>query len=99
MKGKKHDEGKQQWHALPLVILEPLADVMTAGAKKYEKFNCLEPFENWDSRFWDSTIRHLNACQQDSLAIDEETGCYHAAQAAFGCLLRLHNARRERDAK
>jgi hypothetical protein len=92
MKGQKHDKGKQKWHALPLVILRPLADVMEAGARKYEKFNCLEPFDNYDERFWDATMRHLDACQLDPLAVDEETGCYHAAQACFGLLMRIYNA-------
>jgi len=96
MKGQKHDSGKQKWHALPLVILEPLAEVMDAGAKKYQKFNCLEPFDNWDERFYNSTMRHIEAAQIDPLAINnEDGGVYHLAQAAFGCLLRLHNALRE----
>lgn len=93
IKGMKNDTGKQKWHALPLVILEPLADVMEAGARKYEKFNCLQPFDNADERFWNSTMRHLVACQFDPLAIDPETGCYHAAQACFGMLMRIRNAK------
>lgn len=96
MKGQKHDDGKQKWHSLPLVILEPLADVMEAGARKYQKFNCLEPFDNWNERFYNSTMRHIQAAQIDPLAINnEDGGVYHLAQAAFGCLLRLHNALRE----
>jgi len=95
--GMKHDEGKQAWHALPLVILEPLADVMDAGARKYEKFNCLQPFTNADERFWNSTMRHLVACQINPLAIDPETGCYHAAEACFGMLMRIYNAARPTD--
>ena len=97
--GVKLDEGKQQWFSLPLTLLEPLADVFTAGSKKYSRFNCLLPFDNPDQRFWDSTMRHMTACQIDPLAIDEETGCYHGAQAAFGMLLRIHNAKREKGGK
>jgi len=96
MKGQKHDGGKQRWHALPLVILKPLADVMVEGAKKYQKFNCLEPFDNWDERFYNSTLRHIEAAQIDPLAINEEDGgVYHLAQVAFNALMRLHNALRE----
>lgn len=96
MKGQKHDDGKQRWHALPLVILKPLADVMEAGAKKYQRFNCLEPFDNWNERFYDGQIRHTEASQIDPLAINEEDGgVYHLAQVAFNALLRLHNALRE----
>ena len=93
--GLKHDSGKQQYHAMPLCVLGPLADTFTAGVKKYEKFNCLKPFEDSDSRFWDGTMRHLEQCQLDPLAKDTETGCYHAAQAAFNILLRLYHARLE----
>ena len=38
--GQKLDTGKQQWHAMPLVLLKPLADTFNAGVLKYEKFNC-----------------------------------------------------------
>jgi len=93
--GLKHDSGKQKYHAMPLCVLGPLADTFTAGVKKYEKFNCLKPFSDSDSRFWDGTMRHLEQCQLDPLAKDTETGCYHAAQAAFNILLRLYHARLE----
>jgi len=93
MKGKKFDDGKLSWHALPLVLLKPLAEVFNAGiAKGYGEYNCLQPFDDPDRRFYDAIMRHLEACQLDPLAIDEETGCYHGAQVAFNTLLRLHNA-------
>jgi len=92
--GLKQDAEKQGWYPMPLTILRPLADVFIAGEKKYEIFNCLQPFNDSDRRFWDAAMRHLEACQLDPLAIDEETGCYHAAQVAFNALLRLHNALR-----
>lgn len=90
--GLKLDQGKQEWFALPLELLKPLADVFTAGEKKYSTFNCLNPFDDSDRRFYNSLMRHLEACQIDPLAIDEETGCYHQAQVAFSALLRLRNA-------
>lgn len=92
MAGLKYDQGKQQWYAMPLELLQPLADVFAAGEKKYSTFNCLHPFDDADRRFWDATIRHLTLCQLDPLARDEETGCYHAAQACFNLLLRIRNA-------
>lgn len=97
--GLKQDTGKQGWYPMPLTILRPLADVFLAGEAKYETFNCLQPFENHDRRFWDAAMRHMEECQLDPLAIDEETGCYHAAQVAFNTLLRLHNALREKDGR
>lgn len=96
MKGIKLDSGKQPYYAMPLVLLKPLADVFTAGEIKYKTFNCLQPFDDPDRRFYDAIMRHLEACQLDPLAIDEETGCYHAAQIAFNALLRLHNAIRKK---
>ena len=95
MAGAKHDEGKQQWHSLPLELLEPLADLMEAGRKKYGKFNCLENFENPDERFWNANMRHAAACQRDPLAIDPETGCYHEAARAFSSLMRIYHCKRE----
>ena len=95
-KGIKHDEGKQEWYAMPLVLLKPLADVFTAGEKKYETFNCLNPFDEPERRFYNSLMRHLEAAQVDPLAEDEETGCYHLAQVAFSALLRLHNCLEEK---
>lgn len=97
LKGLKYDDGKQSWYAMPLVLLKPLSDVFTAGEKKYATFNCLHPFEDSDRRFWNSTMRHLEACQIDPLAVDEETGCYHGAQAAFNILLRVHNAKMKKE--
>ena len=97
-KGLKLDqEGKQEWFALPLEILEPLADVFEAGvAKGYGRFNCMLPFDDPSRRFYNATMRHLRASQIDPLARDEETGCYNLAQVAFNSLLRLHNCLREK---
>ena len=92
--GLKHDTGKRKWHSLPLVILEPLADLFEAGRGEYGKFNCLKPFDNPDERFWDATMRHLEACQLDPLAKDDKTDCHHAAAVAFNILMRLHHAKR-----
>jgi len=101
--GQKWDKGKQQWFAMPLELLEPLADVFEAGvAKGYELFNCLNPFKDSDRRFWNATMRHLEACQIDPLAIDKDIKdkygleVYHSAQVAFNMLLRIRNADIER---
>lgn len=92
---KKFDTDKQRWHALPLEILEPLAELMEAGARKYGKFNCLEYFENPDERFWNANMRHAAQCQADPLAIDEETGCYHEACRAFSSLMRIYHCKKQ----
>lgn len=96
----KHDEDKQSWYATPLEVLELLADVFAAGEKKYETFNCLKEFQDHERRLWDATMRHLKECQIDPLAKDEETNCYHAAQASWNILMRLyHSKRNEKDSQ
>jgi hypothetical protein len=98
--GIKEDSGKQGWYPMPLVILKPLADTFLAGeAKGYPTYNCLNPFKNSDRRFWDAAMRHMEACQLDPLAKDEETGCYHAAQVAFSILMRLYHAEPDKKIK
>lgn len=92
--GIKFDTGKQPYYAMPLEVLKPLADVFAAGERKYETFNCLLPFKDADRRFYDGQMRHTEQCQLDPLAVDEETGCYHAAQVAFNTLMRLYHARK-----
>ena len=100
-KGLKHDTGKQPWYAMPLEVLKPLADVFTAGELKYSTFNCLQPFEDPNRRFYDGQMRHTEECQLDPLAIDQElkekygVEVYHQAQVAFNALMRLYHARKE----
>lgn len=104
-KGMKNDEGKQQWYPLPLEVLKDLADTFVLGEKKYETFNCLNPFDDPARRFWDATMRHLEACQIDPLAIDQEAlqkhgmKVYSAAQAAFSILMRLYHCKMLVDTK
>lgn len=95
----KIDEGKRKWQALPLVLLEPLADLMEKAIEsgKYKKYSCLGKCENADADFYDAQMRHVQACQIDPLAIDEETQCYHSAQVAFNALMRLYHCRRDKE--
>lgn len=92
--GLKYDKGKLDWHLMPLEVLEPLVEVFVAGATKYGAFNCLKPFDNGDQRFFSAAMRHTVRCQMDPLAVDEETGCYEAAEAAWNHLIRLYHARK-----
>lgn len=93
--GKKFDDEKLDWSVLPLEILEPLVSVFMAGEKKYGYMNCMKEFENGDRRFFAAGMRHAVDCQNDPLAKDDETGCYHAAQSAWNSLMRLHHAIRK----
>ena len=103
--GQKFDEGKQDWYLLPLELIQPLAEVMIVGEKKgYGNFSCLGNFDNADRRFFNSSMRHKAASQRDPLAINKEYDkdgnyvgeCYHLACDAFGALMRLYHAKKER---
>lgn len=96
--GLKLDQGKQPWYAMPLAVLRLLADVYRAGEHKYETFNCLKPFKDGDRRFFDGAMRHMEECQIDPLAVDQEIlekygiKVYHGAQVAFNMLMRTYHA-------
>lgn len=92
-KGKKADEGKQGWMALPLVVLQPLLDVFNAGVGHYGLHNCLLPFDEPSQRFYDAKMRHTAESQLDPLAIDPQDQCYHEAKVAFNALMRLYHCK------
>ena len=90
MAGLKHDEGKLDWHALPLELVELLVPVAVAGANKYGRHSILQTIEDAGPRHYSATMRHLSACQLNPLAIDPESGCYHAVHAAYDLLARVY---------
>lgn len=92
--GLKFDQDKLDWSVIPLQVLEPLIEVFMAGEKKYGFLNCLKRFENGDRRFFAAAMRHSVECQFAPLSKDEETDCYHEAQAAWNHLMRLYHARK-----
>ena len=94
MAGLKHDEGKLDWHALPLELVELLVPVAVAGANKYGRHSILQTIEDAGPRHYSATMRHLSACQLDPLAIDPESGCYHAVHAAYDLLARVYQCER-----
>ena len=95
MAGLKHDEGKLDWHALPLELVELLVPVAVNGANKYGRHSILQTIEDAGPRHYSATMRHLSACQLDPLAIDPESGCYHAVHAAYDLLARVYQCRLE----
>ena len=99
MAGLKHDEGKLDWHALPLELVELLVPVAVNGANKYGRHSILQTIEDAGPRHYSATMRHLSACQLDPLAIDPESGCYHAVHAAYDLLARVYQCegRHERE--
>ena len=97
MPGPKYDQGKPDYHALPLELVRHLVPVAEAGVKKYYRFSILEDFENSNERFFGAQMRHLEKCQIDPLAIDPEDGVYEQAKVAFNALKRLDQALKERE--
>jgi len=96
MQGLKNDKGKLDWSLLPLELIEPLVKIFAAGAEKYGRDNWRKGFAQADKRFYAAAMRHTAACQADPLAVDTETGCDHAAQAAWNHLIRLYIAKEEK---
>ena len=92
--GKKEDAGKHRWYAMPLCVLNDLADTFNHGAEEYGLFNCLQEFEEPKQRWWNALMRHLEECPIDPLAKDETSGCYHAACVAFNALMYLYHRKR-----
>ncbi len=83
--GIKHDQGKAQWHLVPLHYLEGMVKVMMAGATKYSPHNWRAGMPH--SQPYNALQRHLAAYQsgQDN---DPETGLPHLDHALC-CLLFL----------
>lgn len=87
---RKNDrkDGKVRMDLLPWPELEKIAEVYTAGAKKYGDHNW-ENLENGYERYKGAMLRHLTEVEKGN-AIDEDTGCLHIAQVAWNAIAMLH---------
>lgn len=83
--GIKHDQGKLQWHLLPLKYLEGTIRVLMFGAKKYTPWNWRKGMP-W-SQPYNALQRHLQAYIEGE-AIDPESGEHHLDHALC-CLIFL----------
>lgn len=88
----KHDEGKLQWHLLPLLAVRLLVRVLMHGAAKYKEWNWAEGGDY--SRLYDAALRHLTAWW-DGEDLDPDSGMNHLAHAACCCLFLLEMQIRE----
>ena len=85
--GRKFDGGKLEYGLLPPYALKATVDVLTFGARKYER-------DNWkkvpDSkrRYFDALQRHVWAWKEGEV-LDPETGMHHLAHAMC-CLMFLY---------
>lgn len=82
----RYDEGKPQFHLLPIDGLRELGRVYTLGARKYEPYNW-ERGMAW-SRCLDSLLRHLYAFW-DGEQTDKESGLHHMAHVAWNAMAIL----------
>lgn len=81
-------DGKVRMDLLPWPELEKIAEVYTAGAKKYGDHNW-ENLENGYERYKGAMLRHLTEVEKGN-AIDEDTGCLHIAQVAWNAIAMVH---------
>ena len=85
---------KQRWFAMHLGLIKPMLDVFTVNkdSGRYPEFSHMGKFENGREELFDAMMRHVEASQENPLAKDEKTGCYHLACVASNALMRLHDA-------
>ncbi len=88
-------DGKVRMDLLPWPELEKIAEVYTAGAKKYGP-NRWQNLENGYERYKGAMLRHLTEVEKGN-AIDEDTGCLHIAQVAWNAIAMVHFKLKEYD--
>lgn len=79
----------------PRALLE-IARVSAVGARKYAWGNCLKPMEDGVNRFGNAEVRHILGAAIEG-EYDKATGCLHAAQEAWECLMRLETILKEKE--
>lgn len=89
--GKKFDQQKERYDLIPVLGLEEIAKVLTAGANKYnEDYN----EENWrvvqnpKRRYFSAAMRHMQAVRKGNKQ-DDETGLHHYAHAITNLMFLL----------
>lgn len=82
--GRKDDQGKLTYGAVPPYALHEVVKVLTYGAKKYGRENWAE-VSDLETRYRDALGRHLAEWDMGHTT-DSETACHHLAHAVC-CLL------------
>jgi len=77
--GKKFDDGKIQYHLMPVAALETVNRVLMHGAKKYGDGNWRN-VENAEQRYFNAAMRHMQAWLNNE-DTDPESGLPHLAHA------------------
>ena len=87
MKNDRKDD-KPMWELLPLLTIEEIVKVYTAGAKKYAPNNWMH-LENGHERYKAALFRHICEFERGNW-LDADTGCIHLAQVAWNAIAMLH---------
>ena len=87
MKNDRKDD-KPMWELLPLLTIEEVVKVYTAGAKKYAPNNWMH-LENGYERRKAALFRHICEFERGNWR-DADTGCIHLAQVAWNAIAMLH---------
>ena len=87
MKSDRKDD-KPMWELLPLLTIEEVVKVYTAGAKKYAPNNWMH-LENGYERYKAALFRHICEFERGNW-LDADTGCIHLAQVAWNAIAMLH---------
>lgn len=77
--GKKFDQGKTEFHLMPVQSLELINKVLMYGAKKYGAENWRN-VDNHEPRYYNAAMRHMQAWLNNEV-IDPESGLPHLAHA------------------
>lgn len=77
--GKKFDQGKTEFHLMPVQSLETINKVLMYGAQKYGAENWRN-VDNHEPRYYNAAMRHMQAWLNNEV-IDPESGLPHLAHA------------------
>lgn len=96
--GMKFDGEKPDWSLMPHGALRPVVEVLTQGARKYERFDWEKTIQEplGRARYYAAALRHLDA-YHDGEVIDEESGLPHLAHAVCSLLFLLSDHARTDD--
>lgn len=85
--GKEYDQGKTRWDLVPWEAVEPLADILTFGSKKYGD-NSWQRVDNAVERYKAALFRHLIAwCKGERK--DPESGRSHLHHVLTNCVFLI----------
>jgi len=91
--GRKDDQGKLQWHLLPLAEVEEVVKVLMHGSRKYGEDNWKHVFDG-SNRYYNAAMRHIVAHLKGDRR-DEESGLPHLAHAIASLLFIMHLENRD----